>query len=111
MSKAEVPRRRGGVPPRAPEPAGHEAAATATVSSWQRTAGVTLLLTAIVPVVLIAFAWPAGRAAIHDVPFGVAGSARQVAATAQRLEQARPGAFDVHRYARRPGRARCHRGT
>src|SRR5829696_6430783 len=56
-------------------------------------AGIVLLLTAVVTVLLIAFAWPATRSALHDVPLGVTGpGAAQVEAGLP------PGAFEVHRY-------------
>ncbi|QFG27495.1 hypothetical protein F7P10_35250 [Actinomadura sp. WMMB 499] len=42
---------------------------------------------------IVAFTWPATRTAPHDVPIVVAGPAAE--ATAERLERARPGAFDI----------------
>jgi hypothetical protein len=64
-------------------------------SPWPRVAAAAGLLTVIISVVLVAFAWPAARAKAHDVPIAIAGppaAARQVAAAlAQRL----PDGFDV----------------
>lgn len=63
-----------------------------------RTAGAVLLLTAVVSLLLIAFAWPATRATLHDVPLGVAGPAAAADQVERQLATARPGAFAVHRY-------------
>lgn len=56
-------------------------------------AGLVLALTVIVTGLLIAFAWPATRSTLHDVPLGLTGpAAAQVEASLP------PGAFEVHRY-------------
>ncbi|MBW6437505.1 hypothetical protein KZ829_27605 [Actinoplanes hulinensis] len=53
------------------------------------------LLTVIISVLLTAFAWPAVRSSVHDVPIAVAGPAPAVAQVTGALEQRLPGAFDV----------------
>ncbi|WP_329389779.1 hypothetical protein OG625_37195 [Streptomyces sp. NBC_01351] len=53
-------------------------------SSWPKVARAVVLLTALVSVLLTAFAWPSVRSYVHDVPIAVAGppaAARQVSAT------------------------------
>ncbi|MBE1534951.1 ABC transporter permease [Actinomadura algeriensis] len=59
----------------------------------KRTAGVVLGAALLQLLMITAFTWPAARTAPHDVPIVVAGPG--AAATAQRLEQANPGAFDI----------------
>ena len=66
---------------------------------WVRVAAVVAVLTVIISVVLAAFAWPAARSSVHDVPIVVAGppgASDQVIATLQRRL---PGAFDISRVA------------
>lgn len=53
-----------------------------------------LLVTAVLAVVVTAFAWPAVRSAPRDVPLVVAPPAA-AAQVAERLDAARPGAFEV----------------
>ncbi|MEV0896015.1 hypothetical protein [Actinoplanes sp. NPDC049802] len=53
------------------------------------------LLTVIISVLLTAFAWPAVRSTVHDVPIAVAGPAPAVQQVTAALEQRLPGAFDV----------------
>jgi hypothetical protein len=65
------------------------------VSSWLRTGGVVLLLTAALSVLLTAFAWPAARSSVHDVPLAIAGPAPVVKALQDGLNRERPGAFAV----------------
>lgn len=65
------------------------------VRSWARVTGLVALLTAVLSLLLIAFAWPATRSAPHGVPLAVAGAAPAVTQLGRQLEQARPGAFDV----------------
>ncbi|MFV2177083.1 hypothetical protein ACFHW2_05275 [Actinomadura sp. LOL_016] len=59
----------------------------------KRTAGVVLGAALLQLLMIVAFTWPAARTAPHDVPIVVAGPAAAV--TAERLERARPGAFDI----------------
>jgi hypothetical protein len=68
-------------------------------SSWASVAGIVLVLTLAVTVVLTAFAWPAARSAPRDVPLAVAGPAPAVQTVASTLERERPGAFEVDRFA------------
>ncbi|HTJ33069.1 MAG TPA: hypothetical protein VL738_07550 [Dactylosporangium sp.] len=68
---------------------------TAGKSGWGRTGGIVLLLTALLSLIMIAFAWPATRSSVHDVPLAVAGPAPAVSQVVQQLEAKRPGAFDV----------------
>ncbi|MEU6035403.1 hypothetical protein ABZ801_08325 [Actinomadura sp. NPDC047616] len=58
-----------------------------------RVMGVIVGVVVVQFVMLVAFAWPATRSAPRDVPIVVTGP--QASAVAQRLEQQRPGAFDV----------------
>ncbi|GAA3449893.1 ABC transporter permease [Dactylosporangium matsuzakiense] len=64
-------------------------------SGWGRVAGAVLLLTALLSVIMVAFAWPATRAGVHDIPLAVAGPAPAAAQVVKQLEAKRPGAFDV----------------
>ena len=64
-------------------------------SPWARVAAVVALLTILVGVLLTAFAWPAARSAVHDVPIAVAGSAEQVERVSTQLSERLPGGFEV----------------
>lgn len=61
--------------------------------------GVVLVLTALLAIVLTAFALPAIKSAPHDVPIGVAGPAQAAAGIEQALASRAPGAWDVAGYA------------
>jgi hypothetical protein len=56
---------------------------------------VITLLTALLTVLLIAFAWPAARSEPRDVPLAVVGPEPAVAQVAKGLEQAMPGGFEL----------------
>ncbi|GAA1589898.1 MULTISPECIES: hypothetical protein [Kribbella] len=56
---------------------------------------VIVLLTAVLTVFLIAFAWPSARSAPRDVPLAVAGPAPAVAQVKTTLDQALPGGFEL----------------
>lgn len=56
---------------------------------------VVTLLTALLTVLLIAFAWPAARSEPRDLPIAVAGPQQAVAQVQGGLEQAMPGGFEV----------------
>lgn len=56
---------------------------------------VVSLLTAILTVLLIAFAWPAARSEPRDLPIAVAGPPQAVAQVQGGLEQAMPGGFEI----------------
>jgi hypothetical protein len=59
---------------------------------------VVALLTAILTVLLIAFAWPSARSEPRDVPLGVAGPPAVAGQITAALNQNMPGAFEVHGY-------------
>lgn len=61
--------------------------------------GVVLVLTALIALVLTAFALPAIKSAPHDVPIGVAGPAPATAGIEQALASRAPGAWGVTAYA------------
>ncbi|MEU4604532.1 ABC transporter permease [Kribbella sp. NPDC023972] len=56
---------------------------------------VITLLTALLTVLLIAFAWPAARSEPRDVPLAVVGPEPAVAQVEQGLERAMPGGFEL----------------
>lgn len=56
---------------------------------------VITLLTALLTVLLIAFAWPAARSEPRDLPLAVVGPESAVAQVAKGLEQAMPGGFEL----------------
>ncbi|WP_020389525.1 hypothetical protein [Kribbella catacumbae] len=56
---------------------------------------VVALLTAVLTVLLIAFAWPAARSEPRDLPLALAGPAQAVATAQSSLEQAMPGGFEI----------------
>lgn len=70
-------------------------ASTATRSPWPRVGAIVLLLTALLSLIMIAFAWPATRSGIHDIPIAVAGPPAATAQLTQQLTAKRPGTFDV----------------
>jgi len=56
---------------------------------------VVTLLTALLTVLLIAFAWPSARSGPRDIPLAVAGPAPAVGQVKAGLEQAMPGGFEI----------------
>ncbi|WP_350274058.1 ABC transporter permease [Kribbella sp. HUAS MG21] len=56
---------------------------------------VITLLTAVLTVLLIAFAWPAARSEPRDLPIAVSGPAPAVQQVTARLDQAMPGGFEI----------------
>ncbi|WP_436533966.1 hypothetical protein [Actinoplanes sp. HUAS TT8] len=62
---------------------------------WPRVAATVGLLTLIISALLTAFAWPAARSSVHDLPIAVAGPPAATAQVTAALEKNRPGAFDV----------------
>lgn len=56
---------------------------------------VITLLTAVLTVFLIAFAWPSARSEPRDLPIAVSGPAPAVAQVEASLDQAIPGGFDI----------------
>ncbi|GAB3248862.1 YhgE/Pip domain-containing protein [Kineosporia babensis] len=79
----------------APQPTSAHAPTSPGVSPWNQVAAVVTLLTVIISVLLTAFAWPAARSSIHDVPIAVAGPAQAVDQVTNALEQRAPDAFDI----------------
>lgn len=70
-------------------------ATTAPRSPWSRVGAIVLLLTALVSLIMIAFALPATRSSVHDIPIAVAGPPAATARITQQLAAKRPGTFDV----------------
>lgn len=64
-------------------------------SPWPTIARAVVLLTAAVSVLLTAFAWPAVRSSVHDVPIAVAGPAAAVRQISAAVSQRLPGAFAI----------------
>ncbi|MBB6548465.1 hypothetical protein [Nonomuraea rubra] len=70
-------------------------AAAAPPSPWPAVAGTAVLLTAIISVLLTAFAWPSVRSSVHDVPIAVAGPATAVEQVSTALAQRLPDGFEI----------------
>jgi len=68
-----------------------------SLSPWSAVAKVVVLLTLIITVLLIAFAWPAARSEVHDVPIAVAGPDAAVEQVAAALDQRLPDGFEITR--------------
>ncbi|GAA1560987.1 hypothetical protein GCM10009789_12820 [Kribbella sancticallisti] len=68
---------------------------------------VVTLLTAVLTVLLIAFAWPAARSEPRDLPLAVAGPPQAVAQVQGSLEQAMPGGFEITAVADRAAAVRA----
>lgn len=68
-------------------------------SEVARPIGVALLLSLVVGLVLVAFAWPAVNSAPRDVPVGVVAPEAVASQVEQQLEKSQPGGFDLRRYA------------
>ena len=64
-------------------------------STWPQVAAAVGLLTVLIGVLLIAFAWPAVRSSVHDVPIAVAGPPAATDRITAALQQRMPGAFDI----------------
>ncbi|MEO3816642.1 hypothetical protein [Plantactinospora sp. B24E8] len=67
----------------------------ASPSPWTAVARAVALLTAVVSVLLTAFAWPSVRSSMHDVPIAVAGPAPAVRQLSVALDERLPDAFDI----------------
>ncbi|MBF6168198.1 hypothetical protein IU486_26105 [Streptomyces gardneri] len=63
-------------------------------SRWTTVAAAVALLTAIVSLLLIAFAWPSVRSSVHDVPIAVAGPATVVGQVRAALDHRLPHGFE-----------------
>lgn len=64
-------------------------------SRWPTVAGAVALPTAIISVLLTAFAWPSVRSSVRDVPIAVSGPATAVAQVRTALDQRLPGGFVI----------------
>ncbi|MEU5943592.1 hypothetical protein ABZ807_31535 [Micromonospora sp. NPDC047548] len=64
-------------------------------SPWPIVARAVALLTAIISVLLIAFAWPSVRSSVHHVPIAVAGPTAAVKQVTAALGQRLPDAFEI----------------
>lgn len=78
-------------PPLAPV----SAPAGASPSPWPTVARAVVLLTAIISVLLTAFAWPSVRSSVHDVPIAIAGPGAAVEQVSTALARRLPGAFEI----------------
>ncbi len=74
-----------------------DGAVTPPTSPWAQVAGAVVMLTVVISAILTAFAWPAARASIHDIPIAVAGPAAATDQVVLALEARSPGAFDITR--------------
>lgn len=64
----------------------------------RKVAALIVGLAILIPLILLMFIGPASRGTPHQVPIGLAGPGPAVAQATGMLEQAQPGAFEVHRY-------------
>ncbi|MGW6128553.1 ABC transporter permease [Cellulomonas sp. NPDC055163] len=65
---------------------------------WVTASGLTLVLTAVIATIFVAFSLPAVTSAPHDVPIGLTGPAPAVEGVHQALAAAQPGAFATTTY-------------
>lgn len=70
----------------------------AMAANWRQFVAVCLALPTVAILVVLAFAWPAGRTAPRDVPLGVVGTGSSVRAVVDPLTAAEPGEFDLRLY-------------
>ncbi|MGW8361597.1 ABC transporter permease [Streptomyces wedmorensis] len=84
-------------------------AAEALPSSWPTVARTVVLLTALVSVLLTAFAWPSVRSHVHDVPIAVAGPPAAVKQVSAALDQRLPDGFAITEVADTPAAERLIR--
>jgi hypothetical protein len=99
MNQARIYKERSfgfeGVPLMSAHVTGHAPEHAAGPSRRPPLIAVILLLTALLTVLLIAFAWPAARSEPRDLPLVVAGPAPAVQQVTTGLEQAMPGGFEI----------------
>ena len=69
------------------------------IRPFPRLLGLSLAVTAAITLLLIIFVWPNVRAAPNHLPVGLVAPAPVAQRLRQQLEQARPGGFDLRRYA------------
>ncbi|MGW8357246.1 ABC transporter permease [Streptomyces wedmorensis] len=84
-------------------------AADTLPSSWPTVARTVVLLTALVSVLLTAFAWPSVRSHVHDVPIAVAGPPAAVKQVSAALDQRLPDGFAITEVADTPAAERLIR--
>ncbi len=84
--------------PGTPPPAGPPHTSRRRPPATAEAAGLVLLLTVLLSLVLVAFAVPAAESAPRDVPIGLAGPAAATGQVEQALDRAAPGAFEATRY-------------
>lgn len=64
-------------------------------SDLARAFGIGVVMSAVVAVLLLAFAWPAVHTSPHNLPIAIAGQPATVQNVSAALSQAQPGAFEV----------------
>jgi len=69
----------------------------AATDSWRPAVQAVCLLTAIISMLLVAFAWPAARSSVHRIPVAVAGPPAAVDHVASTLDQRLPDGFKITR--------------
>jgi hypothetical protein len=84
-------------PARAPQPPAPDPEATVK-TSWARVPIIAAVLSLVVGVVLLAFAWPAVTASPHDLPVGVVGTDAQVAQVRDAVDKQADGAIKLTQY-------------
>jgi hypothetical protein len=62
---------------------------------WVRVVAIAAGLTVVIGVLVTAFGWPAIRSEPNDIPLAVAGPPEVVAQVTERLDEAKPGGFEV----------------
>ncbi len=67
---------------------------------WRRLIVVSVVLPLIGVLVVLAFAWPAGRIGPRDLPVGVVGASPATKQVVADLTRSQPGGFSIQRYAR-----------
>ena len=85
-------RRHPDSPPAAPAEAAHHAPGRA---AWTHVLAVSVGLTALLCLLVIAFAWPATQLAPRSLPIVVAGPAEATAQVGAALDKAAPGGFAI----------------
>jgi len=66
---------------------------------WRQLLVLVMALPIVVVLAVLAFAWPAGRIAPRNLPVGIVGTSPAGQQAVAGLHSARPGGFNLHRYA------------
>lgn len=74
------------------------ASGNTTPTSWGRMIGISVVLSLIVGVILLAFAWPAATAEPKDLPVGIVGEDTQVEQVESAIDAQADGAVTLSRY-------------